>query len=190
MVDQGRGLAAVCLGSGHAALRNPAVRALGDVAGYYRDPAEVEAMDPQGFAAKIEQGVAARLAFEAGKAPVLIPAARLTGDPAIASVDTVDCYTRCAAVSNYTNTFAVMSREWFLPFDVHAAGPDLTIPVCMIQSAHALSLHWARRSYSRLGRRGDLIWLKSRGQTDFDDDPALVGPLSTHLADHFPRHLT
>jgi fermentation-respiration switch protein FrsA (DUF1100 family) len=194
MVDQGRiGLAAVCLGSGyaaHAALRNPAVRALGLVAGYYRDPAEVEAMDPHGFAAKIEQGVAARLAFEAGEAPFLIPAASLTGGSAMTSVDTVDYYIRRAAVSNYTNASAVMSREWFLSFDVHAAAPDLTIPVCMIHSEQALSPHWARRFYSRLGRPGDLIWLTSRGQTDFYDDPALVGPVSTHLTDHFTRHLT
>lgn len=192
-VDADRiGLAAVCLGSGyaaHAALLNPAVRALGLVAGYYRDPAEMQAKDPQGFAAKVEQGIAARLAFQAGEAAALIPAASLTGDAAMTSADTVDYYTRRAAVANYTNAFAVMSREWFLPFDVQAASPDLTIPVCMVHSEQALSPHWARRFYARLGRPRDLIWLTSRGQTDFYDDPALVGPVSAHLAQHFNRHL-
>lgn len=58
-----RGLVGVCLGAGyaaHAALDNPAVKALGLVVGYYRDPAAMRAADPDGFDARVAQGRAAR----------------------------------------------------------------------------------------------------------------------------------
>lgn len=194
VIDPGRlGLAAVCLGSGyaaHAAQRAPRVRALGLVAGYYRDPDEMRQKDPQGFAAKVAQGVAARQAYEAGAEAEVIPAASLTGDAAMTTPDTVDYYTRRAAVPNYTNAFAVMSREWFLPFDVQTAAPGLHVPVRMVHSEQALSPHWARRFHDRLPGPKDLHWLTSRGQTDFYDDPGLVSKATQLLAEHFARHLT
>ncbi|MDH4440319.1 MAG: alpha/beta fold hydrolase [Rhizobium sp.] len=185
------GLAAVCLGSGyaaHAAARSPLARALGLVAGYFRDPEEMRRQDPESFDARVAQGSAARDLFLATGEVQTIPAASLTGDAAMTSADTVDYYTRRAAVANYTNAFAVMSREYFLPFDVQAAAPQLTLPVRMVHSENALSPAWARRFHDRLRGPKELIFTQSRGQTDFYDDQDLVAAAADLLADHF--HIT
>jgi uncharacterized protein len=48
--------------------------------------------------------------------------------------DTYDYYTRRAAVPNYINAFAIMSREVFLPFDVLSTASALTMPVTVVHS--------------------------------------------------------
>lgn len=101
LVDPDRiGLVGVCLGSGyaaHAAVGNPKVRALGLIAGSYRDPGEMRKRDPQGFAAKIAQGVGARKAHEVDGSAETVLAASLAGDAAMTTFDTVYYYTRRAA---------------------------------------------------------------------------------------------
>lgn len=188
-VDAGRrGVLGVCLGAGycaHAAAGNLAVRAAGFVAGYFRDPAAMQARDPDGFDARVAQGVAARERWEAGGVAEAIPAAALEGDAAMTLADTFDYYTRRAAGPNYRNAFAVMSREHFLPFDVQAAAPLLAAPVAMVHGERALSPAWARRFHAALPDAAPILWLESRGQTDFYDDPDLVARAADHLADHF-----
>lgn len=186
-IDSNRlGAAAVCLGCGyaaHASAGNPRVKALGLVAGYYRDPAAMRAKDAQGFDAKIAQGAAARRKFEASGAADLIPAAALEGDAAMQTPDTVDYYTRRAAHPNYVNQFAVMSREHFLPFDVQAAAPHLTQPVTMVHSRQALSPHWAETFYAQLPGEKTLTWIESLGQTDIYDDPIIVARAADIIAE-------
>lgn len=192
-IESGRiGAAGVCLGAGYsawAAAGNPLVKAFGAVAGYYRDPADMRAKDAEGFAARVEQGAAARRHFEATGEVETIPAASLQGDAAMQTEDTVDYYTRRAAVAGYSNAFAVMSREHFLPFDVQAAAPRLDVPVVMIHSEKALSPAWARKFHDALAAPKEMVWLESRGQTHFYDDPALVAAAADRLAAHFARHL-
>jgi hypothetical protein len=186
------GIAGVCLGCGyaaHAAAGNPLVKAAGFVAGYYRDPTEMRARDPVGFDAKVAQGRAARERYEATGEVETIPAVALTGDAAMQTADTYDYYARRAATPSYCNAFAVMSREHFLPFDVQAAAPELTAPVLLVHGENALAPNWARRFYERLGGPKALDWLHSKGQTDFYDDPALVGAATDRLAAHFSVHL-
>ncbi len=187
------GIAAVCLDAGyaaHAALASPHVRAVGAVAGYYRDPVQMRANDAQGFDDRVEQGRIARETYEMTSEVQTIPAASLTGDAAMTSADTVDYYTRRAAVTNYTNAFAVMSREYFFPFDVQSAAPSLKIPVRMIHSENALSPPMARKFHASLAGPKELIWIASRGQTDFYDEPDLVDAAADLLANHFHQTLT
>lgn len=180
------GLVGVCLGCGyaaHAAIGAPRVTSLGLVAGYYRDPAAMRARDPEGFDAKVAQGVAARRAYERSGVAEMIPAASLEGDAAMQTTDTVDYYTRRAAHPNYVNGFAVMSREHFLPFDVQAAAPALTFPVTMVHSRTALSPHWAESFHDKLPGPKSLTWIASRGQTDIYDDPDIVETATGHVVD-------
>lgn len=193
-VDSERiGLVGVCLGAGYAAwasLDNPRVRAIGMVAGYYRDPGELSAKDPEGFRQKIEAGRASRLHYEATGETTLVPAAALQGDAAMTLPDTFDYYaTPRAAVPNYRNQFAVMSRELFLPFDVQAAAPKLSVPVVMVHSENALSPAWARRFYDQVRAAKSLTWIESSNQVDFYDDPRLVGAASERIADQLRAHL-
>jgi uncharacterized protein len=193
-IDEARlGLVGVCLGAGYAAwaaLRNPQVRALGAVAGYYRDPAELAAADPAGFAAKVEAGRAARRHLEATGELLTVPAAALIGDAAMTTAQTHDYYaTPRAAVPGYRNEFAVMSREHFLPFDVQAAAPQLTAPIAMVHSERALSPAWARRFYAAVPGDKSLDWIDSQNQVDFYDDPQLVSAACDRVARHLREHL-
>ncbi len=193
-VDGSRmGLVGVCLGAGYAAwasLGHPRVRALGAVAGYYRDPAELRDRDPEGFRAKVEAGRAARERFEATGELQTIPAVALVGDAAMTLPDTYDYYaTRRAAVANYRNEFAVMSREHFLPFDVQAVAAELTAPLAMVHSEQALSPAWARRFHDRVRGPKSLDWLVSSNQVDFYDDPQLVRAAADRIARHLREHL-
>jgi uncharacterized protein len=187
------GLVGVCLGAGYAAwasVGHPRVRALGAVAGYYRDPTELREKDPVGFRDKVEAGRAAREHFEATGELWTIPAVALEGDAAMTLPDTYDYYaTRRAAVPNYRNELAVMSREHFLPFDVQAAGVEVTAPLAMVHSEKALSPAWARRFYDRVRAPKSLHWLESNNQVDFYDDPRLVRAASDHIARHLREQL-
>ncbi|MCU0686176.1 MAG: alpha/beta hydrolase [Polyangiaceae bacterium] len=182
------GLAGVCLGAGYAAWAaafEPRVRAFGAVVGYYRDPAAMRARDPAGFDAKIAEGTRARERYDQTGEALTIPAVTLEGDAAMTTKDTFDYYTARAAVPNYRNAFALMSREHFLPFDVQAAAPRLRMPAALVHSETALSPLWARSFYAALAGPKRLDWLASRGHTDFYDDPKLVGAASDLLASHF-----
>ena len=182
------GVAGICLGAGYAAwatVNNPVVRSLGLVVGYYRDPDAMRAADPEGFDARVKAGIAARVLYESSGALLTIPAAATTGDAGMTTADTTDYYGRRAAVPTYRNELAVMSREYFLPFDVQAAAPRVAVPTAMIHSENGLSPPLARRFHDALGTRKSLTWIKSCGQTDVYDDPAIVAEAADLLADHF-----
>ncbi|WP_298163577.1 alpha/beta hydrolase [Brevundimonas sp.] len=193
MIDPGRiGAAGVCLGSGYAAwatVNNPQVRALGMVVGYYRDPDAMRASDPEGFQSRIDQGGAAREHYDATGEVLMVPAAATSGDAGMTTTDTTDYYTRRAAVPSYRNELAVMSREHFLPFDVQAAAPRITVPTAMVHSENGLSPAWARKFHQALRVESSLSWIASRGQTDVYDDPSIVSAAADRLAEHFHASL-
>lgn len=182
------GLVGVCLGAGYAAwaaVDNPRVKALGAVAGYYRNVSELRERDPAGFQAKVDQGIAARERYAATGEVVTIPAVALTGDAAMTLAETYDYYgTPRAGVPNYVNALAVMSREYFLPFDVQAAAPLLAAPLSMVHSEKALSPAWARQFHERVQAPKRLEWLTSQGQVDFYDQPHLVSQACDIIAQH------
>lgn len=186
------GAVGVCLGVGYlmwSAVDHPRVRAIGAIVGYYRDVADMQARDPEGFRAKVEQGIAARKHYEATGEVLTVPAVSTTGDAAMTTKELVDYYGRRAAVSNYKNEFALMSREHFLPFDVQPAAPRINAPVCMVHSEKALSPHWARKYFDNVSAPKQIHWLESSGQVDFYDNPSLVSATSDIVAEHLRQHL-
>lgn len=194
LIDARRlGLVGICLGAGYAAqaaVGRPDVRALGAVAGYYRDPTAMRAADPTGFDARVAQGISARKHFETTGDAITIPAAALEGDAAMSKPDIVEYYaTRRAGVSNYTNAFAVMSREFFLPFDVQAVAPQLQLPVVMVHARQALSPAWAEAFFQALPAEKALHWLESASHVDFYDQPLLVQQATDILAAHLHHFL-
>ncbi|MEO1455945.1 MAG: alpha/beta fold hydrolase [Pseudomonadota bacterium] len=178
-VDPDRiGAVGICLGAGyvlHAAAGNPRVRAAAAVVGYYRDVPAMRAADPDGFQAKVDQGIAARKHYEATGEALTIPAAALKGDAAMTLQSTYDYYaTPRAGVPNYTNAFAVMSREHFLAFDVQSVAPRVTVPVAMVHSENGLSPSWARKFHAALPKAAPIHWMDGPNQTAFYDNPRLV----------------
>jgi uncharacterized protein len=193
LIDSNRlGVVGVCLGVGYVmwtAIDNPRIKAIGAVVGYYRDVADMQARDPEGFRAKVEQGISARKHYETKGEVLEVPAVATTGDAAMTTSELVDYYGRRAAGPNYKNAFALMSREHFLGFDVQSAAPRIKAPVCMIHSEKALSPHWARKYYETLSEPKQIHWLESTGQVEFYDGPHLVTAASDILADHLRNHL-
>ena len=187
------GAVGVCLGTGYAlwaTIGHRRVKAVGGVAGYYRDVPAMRAADPAGFQAKIDQGIAARQHYEATGETLMIPAAATTGDAAMTLPETFDYYgTPRAGVPNYTNGFAVMSREHFLGFDVQPAAAQLTVPMVMVHAERALSPHWARKFYDALTVPKAIHWLDSPSQVDFYDRVDLVSQSADILAAHLRRHI-
>jgi uncharacterized protein len=183
------GLAGVCLGCGYASWaaieRKEMVKGLALAVGYYRNPSAMRASDPDGFAARMEQGRQARLHYEATGEVLNIPAVALHGDAAMQSADLFDYYgTPRAGVANYVNGFAVMSREHFLPFDVQAAASQITQPVAMVHGRNALSPHWAEQFHMQLANAEPICWIDGPNQVAFYDDTSLVDAACDHMAAH------
>mmetsp|Transcript_15755 Transcript_15755/g.22489 ORF Transcript_15755/g.22489 Transcript_15755/m.22489 type:complete len:289 (+) Transcript_15755:197-1063(+) len=172
------GAIGICLGVGYVvwtAVKNPKIKWLGAIAGYYRDVDEMQQNDPSAFNSKIEEGIAARKQYEATGKAITIPAVALTGEAAMTTPELYDYYgTPRAGVANYTNEFAIMSREHFISFDVQSAAQKLSIPVAMVHSRHAISPEWAEKFYQSLTCDQRIKWIESKGQVDFYDDQRLV----------------
>ena len=193
-IDAGRiGVVGVCLGVGYSvwsAIDNPLVKSIGGVVGYYRDVPAMRASDPEGFQEKVDQGRAAREQFEQTGEVLTVPAAALEGDAAMTLQSTYDYYaTPLAGVANYTNAFAVMSREHFLQFDVQSAAPRVTVPMVLVHSENALSPNWARKFYDNLSGDKTIHWVDGPNQTAFYDHKNLVDQAAKHLATHFSQTL-
>lgn len=193
-VEAGRlGAAGICLGAGyilHAAAQDARIRAAGTVVGYFRDVSAMRVADPDGFQAKVDQGIKARQHYENTDEVLTVPAAALSGDAAMTLQSTYDYYaTPRAGVTNYTNAFAVMSREHFLTFDVQSVASVLNIPLVMVHSENGLSPKWARAFNENLQIEAPLHWLDGPNQTAFYDDPDLVGKAAELLAAHFEANL-
>ncbi|MEO1038674.1 MAG: alpha/beta hydrolase [Pseudomonadota bacterium] len=187
------GAAGVCLGVGYAVwagIGSPLVKSLGGVVGYYRNVPAMKASDPEGFQDKVDQGRAAREIYEKTGEVLTIPAAALEGDAAMTLQSTYEYYaTPRAGVSNYTNGFAVMSREHFLQFDVQTAAPKVSTPMVMVHSENALSPTWARTFFDSLSGDKAIHWIDGPNQTAFYDQTDLVDEAADLLAEHFHRTL-
>ncbi len=179
------GAVGVCLGSGylaHALADLPQARAFVAIAGYYRDVPAIRKADPEGFAAKLAEGQAAREHFEKTGDVQMIPAVALDRDAAMMLQSTHDYYAGRAAHPNYTNAFAVMSREHFLPFDVQSAARHLWLPFLMIHGPNALNPAWAETFFDAVPGRKQRATIQSLGQTDIYDDPAIVSTAAEEAA--------
>lgn len=175
----------ICLGAGYiasAVTQDLRLRAFVGIAGYYRNPGEIRARDPAAFDSKVLLGKQELAKYELTGEARLIPAASMEHDAAMQTRDTVDYYTRRAAVENYRNEFAVMSRATFLNFDVQCLAPQIRVPSLIVHSPKALSPEWATRFFDKLPGSKEIAWTNSAGQTDFYDDPARVEEASKRAA--------
>mmetsp|Transcript_13659 Transcript_13659/g.41286 ORF Transcript_13659/g.41286 Transcript_13659/m.41286 type:complete len:308 (+) Transcript_13659:49-972(+) len=188
----------VCLGGGYAARTvcdRSDVGAFAAVAAYYRDVPEMRGKDPEGFDANVEKGKAARLKYEETGELDVIPAALPPGqgDAAMTMESTWKYYGDGgrAAVSNYKNEFAVMSREHFLQFDVQSAAPKLTVPFLQLHGPNAIAPALAERFYDKVesSLQKRKVDVDSPDQTTIYDDPAIVDACTTAIAAFFREHL-
>lgn len=189
------GMVGVCAGAGYAAgavATDGRLRAFGGVAGFYHDAAQQRAWMGASFDTALEEAVQARHRFEQHGEVQTIPAVgQGPGPVAMPLAEAFEYYgTPRGAVPNYENAFAVMSREFTLPYDAQQAATQIGVPTLLIHSEHALAPALARKFFEALGSEDkQLQFLASRGQIDFYDEPSLIGACADRLAAHFRRHL-
>ncbi|MBL9101473.1 MAG: alpha/beta hydrolase [Myxococcales bacterium] len=183
----------VCAGAGYVAgavAEDRRVRAFATVAGFFHDAAMQRKWMGDGYEAAVAGGVAARERYEATGLAETIPAVGKEGPVAMPLAEAYEYYgTPRGGVPNYVNAFALMSREFTLPYDAQSHAAKIDVPTRIIHSEKALAPPLARNFYDNLAGPKDLHWLASQGQIDFYDDPALIAASADLVADHFRRHL-
>ncbi len=177
----------VCAGAGymaHAVAQDDRIGAFAGIAGYYAAAPQTEPMS-EAFAEKVGRARTAREAYEATGEAELIPAVGPAGrDVAMPLDEAFDYYsTPRGARPNYRNTFAVQSREETLLFDAQGAAPGITVPTLIVHSEKALAPSLARSFHAALGGPKRELWLESKGQVDFYDDPALIAMAAAAISD-------
>lgn len=179
----------VCLGCGYIArtvIDRDDVCAFGAVAGYYRD---VAAMQGKDFDDKVAAGKAAREKYETTGVLDTIPAVLPPGegDAAMTMQSTYDYYGPGGrkAVPNYKNEFAVMSREYFLQFDVQPAAAQIKMPFMQLHGPNAIAPALAQKFFDNVASPKTKVELTSDGQTDIYDTPSIVDFAADNLASFF-----
>lgn len=179
----------VCAGGGYmaqAVAHDPRFSGFAGVAGVYSDREQTRAWLGVGYTAAKARAQAALDRFNAtGEAETIPAVAADLGDVAMPLREAYDYYgTPRGQVPNYVNGFAVQSRLYTLDFDVQILAPDMALPSLVVHSKNALAPALAEAFYARLPGPKAELWLTSRGQIDFYDDPRLIGE-ATDAIDRF-----
>jgi alpha-beta hydrolase superfamily lysophospholipase len=180
----------VCAGAGYmarAVADDPRIRAFAGVAGYYSDATGFARSSPEAYQAAIDRGRAAETRWRRTGEVETIPAVGPDGgDVAMPLREAYEYYgTPRGAVDNYTNGFAVQSLAFTTPFDAQEAAARIRVPFLLVHSENALAPPLARKFYAAMSTSRAQLWLESRGQIDFYDDPRLIEPAVDAIADRF-----
>jgi uncharacterized protein len=186
----------VCAGAGYAAgavTSATKAKAFATVAGFFHDAEQQKKWMGAGYDDALKSAEEAKKRFEATGEAEMIPAVGKEGSGPVAMplAEAYEYYgTPRGAVPNYTNAFAVMSRVDTLPYDAQHFAPQIKVPTLVVHSEKALAPPLARKFFDALGTpKKDAVWLESKGQIDFYDDPKLVSAASDHVAKWFRAHL-
>ena len=75
-----------------------------------------------------------------------------------------------------------------MPFDVQRRAPQIAIPTLIVHSERALAPALARAFFAALTPDKEELWVNSKGQIDFYDDPELMGLAAERIASFFGGH--
>jgi fermentation-respiration switch protein FrsA (DUF1100 family) len=181
----------VCAGGGYmarAVAEDARFTGFAAVAGYF---GEATPQSLEVASSSIARGRAAEKKWrETGVAETIPAVSADGGDVAMPLREAYEYYgTSRGAVPNYVNAFAVQSRAFTATFDSMGAAALIKVPTLIIHAETALGPALARRFIANLAGPHEELWLSSRGQIDFYDQPALVGAAADAIADYFARNL-
>jgi hypothetical protein len=185
----------ICAGGGYmarAVADDQRICAFAGVAGYYSDAAAFAHSSPHEYQAAINRGLAAEKRWrETGTAETIPAVGPNGGDVAMPLREAYEFYgTSRGAVDNYTNGFAVQSLAHTTPFDAQEAAARIRVPFLLIHSEHALAPPLAKEFYAAVRAPKTEMWLESRGQIDFYDDPSLIDPAADAITEHYATAVT
>jgi len=184
----------VCAGGGYmaeAVAEERRFEAFAGVAGVYSDAATTREWFGDRFDAAVLRAREAKERFDTtGEAEIIPAVAPDGGDVAMPLREAYEFYgTERGAVPNYVNGFAVQSHAYTLPFDAQLAAERIAAPTLVVHSEKALSPDLAHRFFANLSVPKSELWLTSRGQIDFYDDPNLIDPAADAIARFFTEAL-
>lgn len=184
----------VCAGAGYisaAVAEDRRIKAFGTVAGFFHDAKKQREWLGEDFANAMDRAAKAREHYELTGKVHEIPAVGLVGEVAMAMEEAYEYYgTERGAHANYQNRFALMSREHTLTWDSQNRAPQITQPTLMIHSEKALTPFLARQFFQNLAGPKEELWMNSKGQIDFYDQPEMIEPAADALAAHFRAALS
>ena len=178
----------VCAGGGYmagAVAEDDRPSTFAAVAGFFHDGAKTREWMGDGYGEAMDRAVAARESYEVTGEAEYIPAVG-EGDVAMPLPEAAEYYgTERGQRPGYENRFAVMSREKTLPYDAQGAAGRIAVPFLMVHSENALSPALARDFYDKVPGSKIELWLESKGQIDFYDDPVMIEPAAEAIDRHF-----
>jgi uncharacterized protein len=182
----------VCFGAGpmvRAVAEDSRFHAFAGVAGVYTDNAKTKARMGPSYQASIARGRAAERNWrETGNAEIIPAVAADGGDVAMPLREAYEFYgTPRGQVPNYVNGYAVQSSAYTVPFDARGVANTLEVPLLIVHSEAALSPDLAHAFFGAVESPKQELWLQSRGQIDFYDDPNLVTPATDAVAAFLSR---
>ena len=171
---------------------DPRICAFAGVAGYYSDAAAFAESSPEGYQAAIRRGLSAEKRWlETGETETIPAVGPDGGDVAMPLREAYEFYgTARGAVDNYTNGFAVQSLAYTTPFDAQEAAARIRVPFLLVHSEQALAPPLARKFYDAVSTPKSQLWLESRGQIDFYDDPSLINPAADAIVERLATAIT
>jgi uncharacterized protein len=181
----------VCAGGGYmarAVAEDDRFRGFASIAGYFGE-ATKEAVEAA--SASIARGRAAEKKWRETGVVETIPAVSADGrEVAMPLREAYEYYgTARGAVPNYVNAFAVQSRAYTATFDSMGAAPLIKVSSFIVHAESALAPVLARRFIANLAGPHEELWLSSRGQIDFYDQPSIIGAAADAIVGYFDRHL-
>jgi uncharacterized protein len=177
----------ICFGAGpmvRAVTEDSRFGAFAGVAGVYTDGAKTRAWMGAAYQERIDRGRAAEQKWrETGEAETIPAVAPDGGDVAMPLREAYEFYgTPRGQVPNYVNGYAVQSLAYSMPFDARGAADVIEVPVLIVHSERALVPELAHAFYSAVKSPRQELWLESKGQIDFYDDPELITPAADAVA--------
>jgi len=181
----------VCAGGGYmarAVAEDGRFKGFASVAGYL---GEVTPESLDAASSSIARGRAAEKKWQETGVAETIPAVSVDGgDVAMPLREAYEYYgTFRGAVPDYVNAFAVQSRAYTATFDSMGAAELIKVPTLIVHAEKALAPALARRFIAKLAGPHEEVWLTSRGQIDFYDQPALIGAAADAIVNYFARVL-
>jgi len=179
----------VCAGGGYmarAVADDGRFKGFASVAGYF---GEATTESVEAASSSIARGRAAEKKWrETGVAETIPAVSAEGGEVAMPLREAYEYYgTSRGAVPNYVNAFAVQSRAYTATFDSMGAAQLIKVPTLIIHAEKALAPSLARRFIANLAGPHEALWLTSRGQIDFYDQPALIGAAADAIVNYFGR---
>jgi fermentation-respiration switch protein FrsA (DUF1100 family) len=181
----------VCAGGGYMAraiAEDDRFKGFASIAGYFGEATtdSIELASPS-----IARARAAEKKWrETGVAETIPAVSADSGEVAMPLPEAYEYYgTSRGAVPNYVNAFAVQSRAYTATFDSMGAAPLINVPTFIVHGERALAPALARRFITNLAGPRQELWLSSRGQIDFYDQPSIIRAATDAIVGYFDRHL-